>query len=72
MEANLLTFTVTLQQDGELRSNLVYIDPKTLVTTLDELNPEYPNTHILAAILRNYIRELEYIQKYIDKLIGTL
>ena len=72
METNLLTFTVDLQEDGDVRTDLVYIDPKLLVDTLDEINQECHNTHILATIIRNYIREVKYAQNYVSQMLDTL
>tara|TARA_R110000823_G_scaffold297161_1_gene417259 strand:+ start:206 stop:424 length:219 start_codon:yes stop_codon:yes gene_type:complete len=55
-EASLFELSVKVNSDGKIITQVNYIERKTLVTALDGWKKDYPNTHVLGAVV-------EYLKK---------
>jgi|TARA_Y100001938_G_scaffold150881_1_gene244120 hypothetical protein len=55
-EANLFDLSVKVNTDGKVVTEFNYIEKNTLVEALNEWKDDYPNTHILGAVV-------EYLKK---------
>ena len=56
-EASLFELSVKVNSDGKIITQVNYIERKTLVTALDEWKKDYPNTHVLGAVVE-YLKEV--------------
>ncbi len=54
----LITFSVTLTNDGNIQTDLEYINHEAFQILLDEWNPEYEATPMIACMIRNVVRDL--------------
>ena len=55
-EASLFELSVKVKSDGKIITQVDYIERETLVTALDGWKKDYPNTHVLGAVV-------EYLKK---------
>ena len=55
-EASLFELSVKVNTDGKVVTEFNYIEKNTLVEALNEWKDDYPNTHILGAVV-------EYLKK---------
>ena len=58
-EAKLFELTVNINSDGKIITQANYIERKTLVTALDGWKKDYPNTHIIGAVVE-YLKKVSH------------
>lgn len=69
MKTKLLSFEITLNEEGSIETTLEALNPLLLRNALDEYDPEYENTEVLCSMLRNMIRETVGVQDMLVKLL---
>jgi len=67
-KANLFSLNIGVREDGRLAFNYDYVKPDVFVKTLNEIYPEFENTHTLASIIRLCIDNSEYLSSELIKL----
>ena len=63
----LITFSIALTNDGNIQTDLEYINDKKFQIVMDEWNPEYEATPAIACMIRNVVRDLFGINEVIGK-----
>ncbi len=58
-EAKLFELTVNINSDGKIITQANYIERKTLVTALDGWKKDYPNTHVIGAVVE-YLKKVSH------------
>jgi len=67
-EASLFELSVKVNSDGKLITEFNYIERDTLITALDTWRKDYPNTHVLGAVVE-YLKKIGHtIEKDVGKL----
>ena len=54
----LITFSVSLTDNGDIQTDLEYINHEQFQLLLNEWNPEYEATPVIACMIRNVVRDL--------------
>ena len=67
-EASLFELSVKVNSDGKIITQVNYIERKTLVTALDEWKKDYPNTHVLRAVVEYLKRVGSSVEEDVAKL----
>ncbi len=68
-KANLFSLQINVREDGRLAFEYDYIKPERFVKTLDDIYPNYENTHTLASVIKYCIDNSEYLSGEIRKLV---
>ena len=68
-KANLLSLQVSVREDGKLAFEYDYIKPENFVKTLDDIYPNYENTHTLASVIRSCVDNSNYLSDELGKLL---
>lgn len=71
-KVNLVTIELNLLEDGDLELIRKVVDHKKFVNTMNEEFPEYENTMIIAAAIRNMEWESDELFEYMGELIRGL
>tara|TARA_R110000765_G_scaffold4017_1_gene12718 strand:+ start:658 stop:876 length:219 start_codon:yes stop_codon:yes gene_type:complete len=67
-EAKLFELTVNINSDGKIITQCNYIERKILTTALDTWKKDYPNTHVIGAVVE-YLKKVSYtIEEDVAKL----
>ena len=64
--------TVEINKDGTISVDYDFVDPDTFVSEVNRVNPDYPHTHTIAAMIRNTVNELEYVGSEMKKLLRVV
>tara|TARA_B110000196_G_C21068330_1_gene626122 strand:- start:1046 stop:1264 length:219 start_codon:yes stop_codon:yes gene_type:complete len=67
-EASLFELSVKVNSDGKIITQVNYIERKTLVTALDGWKKDYPNTHVLGAVVEYLKRVGSSVEEDVAKL----
>ena len=68
-KANLFSLNISVMEDGRLAFEYDYIKPEKFVKALDDIYPNYENTHTLASVIKYCVDNSEYVSDEIKKLI---
>ena len=49
-----------------------FVDPDTFVSEVNRVNPDYPHTHTIAAMIKSTVNELEYVGSEMQKLLRAV
>jgi|TARA_R100001369_G_scaffold29100_1_gene52240 hypothetical protein len=67
-KANLFSLNISVREDGRLAFDYDYVKPEIFVKTINEVYPEFENTHTLASIIRLCVDNSEYLSSELIKL----
>ena len=67
-KANLFSLNISVREDGRLAFDYDYVKPELFVKTLNEIYPEFENTHTLASVIRLCIDNSEYLSSELIRL----
>lgn len=70
--STLINLEVKLNKDGTISFDYDYVSPDTFVSEVNRVNPDFPHTHTIAAMIRNTVSELDYIGAEMQKLLRTI
>ena len=70
--STLVNLEVKLNKDGTISFDYDFVDPDTFVSEVNRVNPDYPHTHTIAAMIRNTVNELEYVGSEMQKLLRAV
>ena len=70
--STLVNLEVKLNKDGTISFDYDFVDPDTFVSEVNRVNPDYPHTHTIAAMIRNTVNELEYVASEMQKLLRAV
>jgi len=54
----LVNFSVELTADGQIATEVTYINPNIFREAMDKWNPEYENTPTISFMIKNIVRDL--------------
>ena len=54
----LITFSVSLTNDGNVQTDIKYVNYKQFEEVMNAWNPEYGNTLTISYMIRNVVRDL--------------
>jgi len=70
--STLINLEVKLNKDGTISFDYDYVSPDTFVSEVNRVNPDFPHTHTIAAMIRNTVSELDYIGAEMQKLLKAI
>ena len=68
-KANLFSLQVSVREDGRLAFDYDYIKPDRFVKKLDDIYPDYENTHVIASVIRSCVDNSNYLSEELGKLL---
>ena len=68
-KANLFSLNISVMEDGRLAFEYDYIKPENFVKALDDIHPNYENTHTLASVIRSCVDNSNYLSEELGKLL---
>ena len=70
--STLINLEVKLNKDGTISFDYNFVNPDTFVSEVNRVNPDFPHTHTIAAMIRNTVSELDYIGAEMQKLLKAV
>ena len=71
-KANLFSLQISVKEDGRLAFDYDYIKPERFVKKLDDIYPDYENTHVIASAIRYCVGNAEYLSEELRKLLRSI
>ena len=71
-KANLFSLQIGVREDGRLAFDYDYIKPERFVKQLDDIYPDYENTHVIASAIRHCVENAEYLSYELRKLLRSI
>lgn len=61
----LINFSVSLTNSGDIQTDIEFVDHELFKKVMDEWNPEYENTTMITYMMRNVVRDLFGVERFI-------